>query len=162
MVTSGETTLTYKVNYVPTDMPTYTVTKTAQAGNEDILLAPGFTYLLVIDRDGNPLWYRTYQQQSVEDLQQHALQSGNMYSAVIGTANPSGWTLGAAHVFDSQFHDVAQVQMLAHADHGPLPAEAHDFMVLGDQHYVVETYLQRTIDMHFFNPANAQVTRLRS
>ena len=43
-------------------------------------------------------------------LQQHALQSGNFYSAVIGTANPSGWTLGAAHVFDSQFHDIAQVR----------------------------------------------------
>jgi arylsulfate sulfotransferase len=153
VVTSGETTLTYKVNYVPTDMPAYTVTKTAQAGNEDILLAPGFTYLLVIDRDGEPLWYRTYPQQSVEDLQQHVLPTGNVYSAVIGTANPLGWTLGAAHVFNAQFQETATVQMLAHADHGPLPAEAHDFMVLGDQHYVVETYLQRTIDMHAFNPA---------
>jgi hypothetical protein len=155
VVTSGETSLSYKVNYVPTDMPAYTVKTTEQAGDEDILLAPGFTYLLVIDRSGAPLWYRTYPQQAVEDLQQHVLPkpTGNVYSAVIGTANPSGWTLGAAHVFDAQFHDVAQVQLLAHADHGPLPAEAHDFMVLGDEHYVVETYLQRTLDMHVLNPA---------
>jgi hypothetical protein len=153
VVTSGETSLSYKVNYVPTDMPTYTVTTTPQAGDEDILLAPGFAYLLVMDRSGAPLWYRTYPQQAVEDLQQHVLPTGNVYSAVIGTPNMSGWTLGAAHVFDAQFHEKATVQMLAHAAHGPLPAEAHDFMVLGDQHYVVETYLQRTIDLHLFNPA---------
>lgn len=153
VVTSGESSLAYKVNYVPTDMPAYTVTTTPNAGTEDILLAPGFTYLLVIDRSGAPLWYRSYPQQSVEDLQQHVLPAGTFYSAVTGTANPAGWTLGQAHVFDAQFHDIAQVQMLPHADHGALPAEAHDFMVLGDQHYVVETYLQRTIDMKWWNPA---------
>lgn len=152
-VTSGESSLAYKVNYVPTDMPAYTVTKTAQSGDEDILLAPGFTYLLVIDRSGAPLWYRSYPQQAVEDLQQHVMPTGNAYSAVVGTPNMGGWTLGAAHVFDAHFHDVAQVQMLPHAEHGALPAEAHDFMVLGDQHYVVMTFLQRTIDMHEFNPA---------
>lgn len=151
VVTSGESTLAYKINYVPTDMPAYTVTTTAQAGNEDILLAPGFTYLLVMDRSGAPLWYRSYPQQSVEDLQQYVLPTGTYYSAVVGTPNPLGWTLGAAHVFDSQFNDIAQVQMLPHANHGALPAEAHDFMVLGDQHYAVITYLQRTIDMHFFD-----------
>lgn len=152
-VTSGKATRQYKVNYVPTDMPAYKITTTPQAGDEDILLAPGFTYLLVMDRSGAPLWYRSYGSQSVENLQQYALPSGVMYSAVVGTENPAGWTLGAAHVFDAQFHDVAQVQMLAHAQHGELPAEAHDFMVLGDEHYVVMTYLQRTVDLSALNPA---------
>jgi hypothetical protein len=152
-VTSAKASRQYKVNYVPTDMPAYTVKTTPQAGDEDVLLAPGFTYLLVVDRSGAPLWYRTYPQQSAEDLQQHALGAGVMYSAVVGTPNKGGWTLGAAHVFDAQFHDVAQVQMLAHRNHGVLPAEAHDFKVLGDQHYVVETYLQRTVDLQAMNPA---------
>lgn len=157
VVTSGESSLSYRVNYVPTDMPAYTVTTTAQAGGEDILLAPGFAYLLVIDRSGAPLWYRTYRtypEEVVDDLQQHVLPSGDRYfSAITGTPNLSGWTLGTAHVFDAQFHELAQVQVLPRADHGALPAEAHDFMVLGDQHYVVETYVQRMIDMHLVDPA---------
>lgn len=151
VVTSGESSLAYKVNYVPTDMPAYTVTTTKQAGSEDILLAPGFNYLLVIDRSGAPLWYTSYPPQSVEDLQQHVLPSGTYYSAVVGTPNMSGWTLGAAHVFDAKFHDIAEVQLLPHRNHGVLPAEAHDFMVLGDQHYVAITYLQRTVDMQSLN-----------
>lgn len=50
----------YTVHYLPAGLPQYSVTKTdpAKAGTESILLTPGSGWLLVTNRDGNPLYYR--------------------------------------------------------------------------------------------------------
>jgi hypothetical protein len=129
------------------------VTAEAGAGTEDVLLTPGGEYLMMIDRSGAPLYYRTFLPQGVENLQQAILpDGGKMYTVGVGVTNPEGWTLGVDHVMDDQFNDVADYQLLAYAKHDVLPAEAHDFLILGDQHYVAMSYVQRTLDLSSLNP----------
>jgi hypothetical protein len=154
---------TYTVHYVPSDFPTYTVMSEAGAGTEDVLLDPDGEYIAIVDRAGNPLYYRTFLPQDVENFQQTQVpDGGTFYSVNVGVTNPSGWTLGVDHVMDDQFNDVADYQLLAHAQHGVLQAEGHDFLLLGDQHYVAMAYVQRTLDLSSINPAWGTMAQVMS
>ncbi len=151
---TGLTSTTYTIHYVPSDFPTYTVSAEAGAGTEDILLTSDGEYAFMIDRAGNPLYYRTFLPNDVENLQQMVLpDAGTFYTVAVGVSNPNGWTLGVDHVMDQQFNDVADYQLPAYAQHGVLPAEAHDFQLLGPGHYVAEAYVQRTLNLSTVNPA---------
>ncbi len=149
---------TYTVHYIPKNLPALTATTTGAAGTEDVLLstvplaATDEPYLMMIDRAAAPLYYRGFPGKDVEDFQQVNLPSGVFYTFLEGDFN-AAWTLGSNHIMDQKFNDVAQVQLLPHAAHGVLPAEGHDFEVLGTNHYLVMTYLQRTVDLSGLNPA---------
>ncbi len=144
---------TYTIHYVPTDLPPYSVTPPgAGAGNEYVLTSVG-TYVLMTDRAGAPIYYRNFAPKSVEDFQQHKLADGTVYYSTLVGAFDTAWTLGVDHVMDSRFRDVADVQLVPNAAHDTLPAEGHDFMLLGDQHYVSMSYVQRVADMSKVNPA---------
>jgi arylsulfate sulfotransferase len=145
---AGLTSSTYTVHYVPSDFPPYTVTSSPGAGTEDILLTPNGEYLLLMDRSGAPLYYRTFLPNDVEDLQQAELpDGGKLYTVTVGVTNPEGWTLGVDHVMDDQFNDVTDYQLPAYAQHGVLQAEGHEFRMLGDQHYLAISYVQRTLNL---------------
>jgi arylsulfate sulfotransferase len=156
----GGATRTYTVHYVPSDLPPYTVWTTSSAGTEPLLLSlvsltvPTGNYLLMMDRGGMPLYYRTFPQLNVENFQQVKLPGGaTFYTCTVGLFSPGGWTLGADHVMDSKFQDVADFQLPAHASHGVLQAEGHDFVLLDTDHYVALSYQQRTRDLSALNPA---------
>jgi hypothetical protein len=138
----------YTVHYVPSDFPAYKVTSGAGAGTEDVLLTPGGEYLILVDRSGAPLYYRTFLPDGVEDFQQTTLPGGTrVYSVTVGVTNPNGWTLGVDHLMDDHFNDLGDYQLPAHAQHGVLQAEGHELLLLGDQHYVALSYVQRTLDL---------------
>jgi hypothetical protein len=150
----GATPGTYTVHYVPSDFPAYTVTSDAGAGTEDVLVTPDEEYAVIMDRAGTPLYYRTFLPNGVEDFQQTTLPDGGVaYSYTVGVTNPNGWTLGSDYVMDQDFNDVGQYQLPAHAQHGVLPAEGHEFLLLGDGHYVAMSYVQRTLDLSKLNAA---------
>jgi hypothetical protein len=145
---------TYTVHYVPKDLPGYTVWSAQGAGPEDVIVNAGLTYVLRMNRSGAPLYYRTFQPQITENFQQFTLPSGEiMYSTEVGQFDPGGWVLGSAHVMDSQFRDVADLQLLATATHATLPADGHDFLLLDRDHYVAMSYVKRTVDLSGLNPA---------
>jgi hypothetical protein len=151
---------TYRVHYVPKDMPTWATTASPGAGTEPLLFSLLSTsvqtgnYILMLDRSGSPLYYRTFPQQEVEDFQQVTLPSGDIrYTCTVGALNTGGWTLGVDHVMDQKFNDVADYQLPAYAAHGVLPAEAHDFLLLDTDHYIAMSYVQRTVDLSTVNPA---------
>lgn len=154
---------TYTIHYVPSDFPTYTVSSEAGAGTEDVLLDPDGEYISIIDRAGDPLYYRTFLPQDVEDFQQTQLpDGGTFYSVTVGVTNPAGWTLGVDHVMDDQFNDVADYQLQPYAQHGVLQAEGHDFLLLGDKHYVAMAYVQRTLNLSAINPAYGTAAQVMS
>jgi len=138
---------TYTVHYVPSDLPAYTVTSAAGAGSEDVMLTPA-SYLLIVDRAGAPLYYRKFPNQTAENFQRFQLADGSVYySAAVGQFSPAAsLTLGVDHVMDAQFHDVDDVQVAPHGAHATLPAEGHDFKMIDHDHYVTETYVQRTVE----------------
>jgi hypothetical protein len=149
---STEDSTTYTVHYLPSDFPAYTVTGSASEGTEDVLLTANNKYLLIVDRDGAPLYYRGFQTNNALDFQQHRLASGEIvYSALIGTS-AGAWVLGTDHLMDSNFRDIGDVELVSHAEHDVLPAESHDFILLDEDHYVTMSYVQRTVNLSVYNP----------
>jgi hypothetical protein len=150
----GASSQTYTVHYVPSDLPPYVVTSSTGAGTEDVLLEPASQYLLMIDRSGAPLYYRSFLPSFADDFQKWTLPSGKVvYSATVGHLNTQGWTLGVDHLMDDHFNDIGDLQLLAYAQHGVLPAEAHDLRLIDEQHYIAMSYVQRTIDLSALDPA---------
>jgi arylsulfate sulfotransferase len=161
--TPGLAPRTYTVHYVPSDFPTYEVTSSPGAGTEDVLMNPNGEYVLIVDRSGAPLYYRTFLPYDLENFQQSTLPDGTVvYSLTVGVIDPSGWTLGVDHLMDAHFNDIGDYQLPAYAQHGVLPAEGHEMMVLGDQHYVALSYVQRTLDLSALNPAWSPTARVMS
>ena len=150
----GSTSTTYTVHYVPSDYPTYNVTTSASAGTEDLLVTPGGQYVLILDRSGAPLYYRTFLPDDLENFQQTTYPDGTVvYSVTVGVFDSRGWTLGVDHLMDQHFNDIGDYQLLPYAQHGVLPAEGHETVLLGDQHYIAVSYVQRTLDLSKLNPA---------
>lgn len=150
----GAASTTYTVHYLPADLPSYVTKSYTGAGTEDVLLTPNNTYLLIVDRAGNALYYRSFAPQYVSNFQQTTLADGSIvYSANVGVLNTQGWTLGVDHLMDQHFGDLADYQLPAYAQHGVLPAEQHEMILLGAQHYVAESYVQRTLDLSVYNSA---------
>jgi hypothetical protein len=159
----GATPATYTIHYVPSDFPAYSVTTSPGAGTEDVLLNPNGQYVAIVDRAGNPIYYRTFLPYDLENFQQSTLSDGTIvYSLTVGVINPNGWTLGVDHLMDDHFNDIADYQLEPYAQHGVLPAEGHEMMVLGDQHYVAISYVQRTLDLSGLNPAWSTAARVMS
>jgi hypothetical protein len=150
---------TYRVSYVPRDLPAWTVSAAdAGAGAGPVLLSLLSTgvktgkYLLMVDRAGRLLYYRCYPatdpELTVENFQQITLPDGSIeYAYNVGKVGAGGWTLGVDHVLDRQFHDLADYQLVPHAAHGVLPAEGHEFLLLGHGHYIAMSYVRRTVDL---------------
>jgi arylsulfate sulfotransferase len=145
---------TYVVHYAPTDLPAYTVTNAPGAGTEDVLVSTDLKYAAILDRAGSLLYYRTFQPWLTENLQQFKLPDGQIeYVTGVGQFDGGGWLVGAAHVMDAQFRDIADLQLVPNGAHDALPADAHDFLLLDHDHYVAMSYVQRTVDLSQLNPA---------
>src|SRR5262249_41364494 len=57
------------------------------------------------------------------------------------------------HLLDDQFRDIGQVALLPDRDHGALPIDLHDFILLDDDHYVVLAQYGKMVDLSPFNSA---------
>ncbi|HEX8789645.1 MAG TPA: aryl-sulfate sulfotransferase [Polyangiaceae bacterium] len=147
-------TRTYVVHYMPADVPTYSVSKSAGAGTEDVLISTNLKYAAIMNRDGALLYYRSFQPWLTEDFQRFTLPDGQIeYVTEVGSFDPGGWLLGAGHVMDAQFRDLADFQLVPSGSHDVLPADAHDFILVDHDHYVAMSYVQRTQDLSQLNPA---------
>jgi arylsulfate sulfotransferase len=147
----------YVIHYLPAGMPTYSVATEPgmTPGTEPLMLTPSQNYLLEIDRTGAPLYYRMGDGPQLANFQQHRLPGTVRYSFFVSHADLTspvpGATLGNVRIMDETFHDLADVTLLPNRAHGALPAELHDFVLLGDEHYIVMTYLETKVDLSGIN-----------
>ena len=150
---STRASTTYTIHYLPPGLPEYTVSGSAGAGTEDVLFTAGNSYLLIVDRAGEPLYYRSFGPSQVLNFQQHRLLGEEIvYSATAGTAG-GAWVLGANHLMDANFRELGELQLLSNAGHDVLPSESHDFVLLDEDHYVAMSYVQRTVNLAALNSA---------
>jgi hypothetical protein len=140
---------TFTVHYLPPDLPGYEVTKfdATKAGNENVLLTPNNAWLLMTNREGDPLYYRnTGPYPSATDFKELV--------PPVGSASYSFWDGdGKVHLLDSQLRELSSVALLANRTHDALTADLHDSLVLGEDHYVLISYARETVDLSALSPA---------
>jgi hypothetical protein len=117
VASSAGETRTYTVHYLPPTLPSYTVTKLNPAlmGSEKIFLTPWPDtengWLLLVNREGDPLYYRSIAPTFATDFKQHQLPGGKIvYSYAV--------TNEKVHLLDDQFREIGQVVLLPDRDHG--------------------------------------------
>lgn len=137
----------------PQGLPSFTVQgQTSTAG--EIALSPNGNnikpYLLLLDGSGNIIYYRRSADLSFNDFKQHRVGARALYSYMQGSRIlPVGYTEGKVFVMDENFLPLATID-------GPLPnaakgrpqqnSESHDFLILGDNHYLVSAYYGSAVD----------------
>ncbi len=151
---SGESRM-YTVRYFRPDLPPYTVTNAvpALAGSENIMLTPMNGWLMIVDRAGAPLYYRTPPAtpaggtaKTITDFRRHTVTGGQvLYS--YGASNEG------IHLLDDHFRELTTIPVLANKDHGIAPTDLHDFLVLGPEHYLVMAYVLKVKDLSGENAA---------
>lgn len=144
MVTAsiGEQSRTYTIHYLPDDFPAYQITTSSQAGTETLMLTPGWIWLSMIDRSGNPLYYRKIGKGITADFKQHVLADGTIRYSYANDVAP-----GRVYLMDQDFKDIGSLELLKNRDHDVLAADVHDFVILGEEHYLIMSYAPKTVDL---------------
>ena len=156
--TSGESK-TYTVHYVPPTLPAYTVTNSSPslAGSELVLLTPQLGWLLIVDRTGAPLYYQAPPSSPafVTDFRPQTFAGGlRGYSYAIQGE--------AIHLLDDHFRETGKLAVLANRDHGPLPSDIHDFLVLGAEHYLLMAYASKVLDLSAIDASWSSAAKVTS
>jgi hypothetical protein len=145
----------YTVHYLAPALPTFTVSTldATHAGSEAVLLTPENKWLLVVDRTGQPLYYRILTPDVATDFKAQHVGGKTYYVYVDSTGNDATVKYdGKAHVLDDHMRELSALDLLPNRDHAELAADIHDFLMLGDEHYLLMSYVQETVDLSDMNP----------
>jgi hypothetical protein len=105
----------------------------------------------MVDRTGAVLYYRLFAPLQVLNFQQQLLpDAGIQYSYYV--TDPKNPQTAATRLMDRNFNDTQALTVLPYGNHGAIGADPHDFIWLGDDHYVVQAALPQTVDLSGFNP----------
>jgi hypothetical protein len=145
-VAAGGGTRRYTIHYLPPTFPSYQVATldAAKVGTENVLLTPDNRWLLVTNRAGDPLYYRALAPLQVTDFKPQRASGVN-------AAYSFETTDGNIHLLDDHLRELKTMTLLPNRDHAGLPADIHDFLVLGEEHYMVEAYVRISEDMAAFD-----------
>ena len=142
---------TWRVHALPTPFPGLKVTAhTSKAGDEPVLLNAGST-LFAVDRDGAPIFYRQIPAMRAIDFQQHLLPGGAVYYSYSGIDAVDPLKV-QTHLLGQTFEDLGTLALLPYGHHAAHPCDPHDFVLLGDQHYLLMAYVDEVVDLSGLNP----------
>jgi hypothetical protein len=137
----------YTIHALPPTLPAFTVATLdpLRAGPENVLLTPDEQWLMVTSREGDPLYYKSLAPLHVTDFKEARAGGDVAYSFAADD--------GKVHLLDGHFGELSAVALLAYGAHADLPIDPHDFLLLGEDHYVVMAAVQEVVDLTAFNPA---------
>ncbi|AKV04381.1 hypothetical protein AKJ09_11044 [Labilithrix luteola] len=135
---------------LPTDFPAFTVT----ADNPTpgwIFFTPGTwsalpltPYIAILDELGRVRYYRRMIATST-DFKWTVLPNGRTrYTYWSDESTESG--AGTTVVLDENFDEIERIQLLATDKHAAYPTDAHDVLLLDDNHYVLTATVSRTVN----------------
>ena len=142
-------TIKYYLNTMPADMPK---TSVQNPGNIDGYITTSFhaltlnepSYAVILDTKGNIIYYMgtDNKQTNIFHLQRWDFTDKTLYSYHIQTDSPTtgAFLLGDNVVMDDKFNEIDRVRILATERHPEMAADQHDFVILGDKHYLVISY----------------------
>lgn len=135
---------------LPTDFPVFTVT--ADDPTPGWIFFTPYTwyalpltpYIAILDELGQVRYYRRVPATST-DFKWTVLPDGRTrYTYWSGETTESG--LGTTVVLDENFDELERIQLLATDEHPAYATDAHDVLLLGDNHYVLAATVGRTVN----------------
>jgi hypothetical protein len=106
------------------------------------------SWLLVTDEAGRQLYSKQLPDRGF-NFQQHHAPDGTLRYSYMQTEGPQlgavSTGLGTIRLMDGDFHELAQLSLLPHGDHGALPADLHEFVYLDDHHYILTSYENKRV-----------------
>jgi hypothetical protein len=148
-VTDGEgRRVAYELATLPGDFPDLEVTA-ADPRPGTLLLAAndstgaGPSYLFATDAAGAPTFYKKLPGKGF-DFQRHRTADGATRYSYLQTEGEQlagvSTFQGSVRLLDAAYQEIARLALLPNGDHGALPADLHEFVYLGDDHYILTAY----------------------
>jgi len=146
--------LAYRIHTAPAGRPTYTATSSSPLPglvalspfrNATFATDPGWLYLL--DETGALVFYRRLEHPAF-DFKRHALANGTArwtYMTWNGQPRLYGQNPSTVHVLDEHMQELRAFELLPSGGRGAGPADVHDVMLLGDDHWVALAYVPETV-----------------
>jgi arylsulfate sulfotransferase len=151
---------TIRVRATPADFPRYTTTISGAAAPGEIyagvfngqgLANPAFN--MIFSSDGTPLYFRRMERSAI-NFQKIVYPDGTVRYAHHDIRFPvvpgKGSADGDVVLLNENFREIRRLRLKPFRNHGELPAENHDFIFFGDDHYVIPAYDVRTVDLSAF------------
>jgi hypothetical protein len=141
----------FRIRMRPKDFPSFTVEGRLSASGE-LLLTPGGgaikSYLLVLDEEGRVVFFRRESgRQQYSDFKKYTFAGRNFYTYISGERIlPIGYAEGKVIILGEDFRPVQEVAgLFPNSARGRpfIQSENHDFLLLGEGHYIVSGYYGR-------------------
>lgn len=148
-------TLKYELNTLPADMPETGMENNA---NIDGYIITSFhtltldrpSYTVIMNTNGDFVYYMGTDnpKTNIFHMQRWDFAKQPLYSYHIQTQKPTSgaFLLGDNVVLDDKFNEIDRVRILATDRHPEMPADQHDFVILGDKHYLVISYWNEVLE----------------
>jgi arylsulfate sulfotransferase len=158
---------TYTISTAPANRPRYDVTTLSSPEPGLILLTPfqivgqigGPTYLYILDETGRLVFYRQTLLPAA-DFERRTLSGGAVrYTYVVQDqpVNLATWPVvpSTAYVLDDHFRQMQTIKLAAAGSHPASDVDIHEFQLLADDHWIVQSYLDETVtNVPRHGPAN--------
>ena len=155
-VTQGGITREFTINTLSTHLPPITVTGTSQTPGDFFLSFINTRTIVKTDNEGNILYYRNEDspdtQYGLWDFKTHQLNGKTYYSYHSTESHPeaivfTGHNPGERVIMDENYNEIARIRAIAtEKNKGDTTLDGHEFLMLGEDHYIVMSYLQVEAD----------------
>ena len=160
LVGTDGSTRQIRVRALPADFPPYSIERTGPVADGKIYTGvfTGFTsqsysYSLILNGDGAPFYFRRFANPTF-NFHKVVYPDGRVRYAYLDSAVGFEPGLGAARgdivLLDERFRELRRFRLAATGTHGPLLTENHDVLVFDDDHWVLSSYDERTVDLSAF------------
>jgi arylsulfate sulfotransferase len=150
--------VTYTIRTAPQQRPRYDVTTLSSPEPGLIFLTPsqlvgqtgGPNFAYILDETGKLVFYKSTPQ-AVADFEKVVLPNGTVRYTYIQEnqpMDPKTWPLlpSTAYVLDDHFRQLQTIQLAAGGGHPAAPVDVHEFRLLDDDHWIVQSYLGETVN----------------
>ena len=155
-VTEGEETRGFYINTLNSNLPLITTEGSAQTPGDFFLSFINTRSIVKTDNDGNILYYRNEDSEETQyglwDFKTHQIDGKTYYSYHSTYSNPeqivfTGHNPGERVIMDENYNEVVRINAIAtEKNNGDTSLDGHEFLMLGEDHYIVMSYLQVEAD----------------
>ena len=156
-VTDEGVTRGFFINTLNSRLPLITADGNAQTPGDFFLSFINTRSIVKTDNDGNILYYRNEDSEETQyglwDFKTHQINGTTFYSYHSTYSHPeqtivfTGHNPGERVIMDENYKEIARITAIAtEKNQGDISLDGHEFLMLGEDHYIVMSYLQVEAD----------------